>query len=154
MATIEIYARHGDWDVGTGSLTGIGEAQAHKLAQHVQLFLAQEEIEPTIISSEATRAQETAAIIADLLGQSYETTIGLGDVTGRATSERWMMGQLAQYLTLPGVICVTHTYQAEKLSRAARNKNTLFFAVDIDELSDGNAYMFHHTRGEVILFRG
>ena len=154
MATIEIYARHGEWNAGTGGLTNIGKTQAHNLAERVQLFFAQDSGKPTILSSLATRAQETAAIIGDLLKQPYETTIGLGDVTGRATSERWMMERLAQYLTHPGVICVTHTDQANILSRLARNKNAVFSAVNIDELPEGGAYMFHHTRAEVVVFQG
>ena len=154
MTEYEVFARHGEWDAGTGSLTDVGKAQARKLAKHIQLFLAQDDITPNIISSEATRAQETAAIIAETLGLSYELTDGLGDVTGRATSESWMMKNLAQYFTLPGVICVTHTYQANVLSRAARNNNPLFRNQDIYELPEGGAYMFRHETGEVVLFRG
>lgn len=154
MAAIEIYARHGEWDIGTGGLTGIGRDQADKLAQRVQQFLAQDDIEPKIISSEAIRAQETAVIIGKLLEQPYETTIGLGDVTGRATSESYMMKHLAQYFTLPGVIFVTHTNQAYVLSKAARNKNPLFAEEYINELPEGGAYMFHNEIGEVVLFRG
>ncbi len=153
MATYEIYARHGEWDVTTGDLTDVGRAQADNLAKRIQLFLAQDD-KPTIISSEATRAQETAATIAETLGLSYELTIGLGDGTGRATSERWMMEKLAQYFTLPGIICVTHTYQADVLSKGARNKNPLFYDQDINELPEGGAYMFHHKTGEVVLFQG
>jgi broad specificity phosphatase PhoE len=122
-----VIARHGEYHAD-GTLTERGRADAYGLANQIRLFMGEEYLGSadhvtSLASSEADRAQETARILAEVLGLSVIVEGALGDTAGKEFRGEWVAEQLA-YLTNwhRGFIAVTHDPQTNYLPQYLHSK--------------------------------
>jgi len=110
--------RHGSYDQKTGRLDCTGKEQIDLISKKIIEFLCRrgtkpQDIKITIVSSTAPRAQESAAILAKMLGTEYTSSDVLRSGDGHKED---FEGALALYNSLKNeydvVIFVTHVEYA------------------------------------------
>ena len=112
-----VVARHGAYV--SGYLDDRGEENVRGLAAQIGIFLGPDYTQhgvTLVLSSEATRARETADIISELLGLTCISSVALGDEHGKEFLGSWVAERLASFLnSYQGIIAVTHEPQTDYL---------------------------------------
>lgn len=125
-----------------------GEAQAGILGDYIgDQGFGVSGVDGVVLHGQAKRAEETAKIIADILGLNPEESRFLGGPEGKAVFESWMFEGLRSIFNAYGlVVCVTHSDQTTVLARAVRNtyygRNV---GPEISPLPMGGAYVLNRS---------